>query len=218
MASRDLLQDTVEYNRKVNLTQKVLKSTKYPLPTLPLMSVGPVQSGVPAKAPVESGKVIRRHVAPSKANNRLQMSKKPKNTKHMCNHVLYTPMAELRRNYETVLSWLQLAVIKASRGNIRQKSRQSSSAPESSELPSTRYRVPSGFVDELLDSLVISDRTTEYRSSLRSAPDLSDLPSTKYRVPSGFIDEMLDSLVISDEALEGYQPSMTFVDKLLNSL
>ena len=78
--------------------------------------------------------------------------------------------------------------------------------------------MPSDFVDELLDGLVISDRTTEYQSSLRSAPDLSDLPSTKYRVPSSFIDEMLDSLVISNEALEGYQPSMTFVDNLLNSL
>ena len=93
---------------------------------------------------------------------------------------------------------------------------QSRSSPESSELPSTRYRVPSDFVDELLDSLVISDRMIEYRSSLRSAPDFSDLPNTKYRVPSSFIDEMLDSLVISDEALEGYQPSMTFVDNLLD--
>ena len=106
MASRDLLQDTVEYNRKVNLARKMLKLTKYPLPTLPLMSIGPMQSGVPANVPVESGKVIRRCVASSKANNRLWMSKKPKNTKHVCNHVLYTPMAELRCNYETVLLWL----------------------------------------------------------------------------------------------------------------
>ena len=65
-------------------------------------------------------------------------------------------MAELRCNYETVLLWLQPAVIKASRGNIRQNSRQSRSAQESSELPSTWYRVLSDFVDELLDGLVIS--------------------------------------------------------------
>ena len=119
--------------------------------------------------------MIRRRVASSKANNRLQMSKKPKNTKHMCNHVLYTPMAELRRNYETVLSWLQLAAIKASRGNICQKSMQSRSAPESSELPSTRYRLPSDFVDELLDSLVVSDRMLERcRSSMESVNKLID--------------------------------------------
>ena len=121
-------------------------------------------------------------------------------------------------NYEMVLLWLQPAVIKVGRGNIRQKSEQSRSAMESSELPSTRYRVPPAFVDELLDSIVISDRTTEHQSSLRSAPDLSDLPSTMYRVPSSFIDKMLDSLVISDGALEGYQLSLTFVDNLLDSL
>ena len=146
------------------------------------------------------------------------MSKTPQHTKHVCNNILYTPMGELRRNYEMVLSWLQPAAIKASKGNIHQESRQSRSAPESKELPSTRYKVPSDFVDELLDGLAISDRTTEYRSSLRSAPDLSDLPSTKYRVPSSFIDEMLDNLVISDGTLEGYQPSMTFVDNFLDSL
>ena len=57
----------------------------------------------------------------------------------------------------------------------------------------------SEFVDELLDSLIISDRMTEYRSSLRSVPDLSDLPSTKYRVSSSFIDEMLDTGQSSDQ-------------------
>ena len=76
----------------------------------------------------------------------------------------------------------------------------------------------SEFIDELLDELTISDSTTECRSSSRSVLDLSDLPLMKYRVSSSFIDEMLDSLVIGGEALEGYQPSMTFVDNLLNSL
>ena len=127
-------------------------------------------------------------------------------------------MAELRHNYETVLSWLQPVDVKASSGEIHKESVQNSFAPDSSELPSTKYRVPSGFVDEMLDGLVISDRTTGYQSSLRSAPDLSDLPSTKYRVPSGFVDKILDSLVISDGALERCQPSVTSVDKLLDSL
>ena len=161
----------------------MLKSKKRPLPTLPLRSVGPmlpsvppkvlfesgkaigrhvapseasnrlVQPGVPADALVESGKVTKGCVAPSKANNRLRMSRTPKNTKHVCNHVLYTPMAELRRNYETVLSWLQPVAIKASKGNIHQESRQGRSAPESSGLPSTQYRVPSAFIDELLDGI-----------------------------------------------------------------
>ena len=133
--------------------------------------------GVLADALMESGKVTKGCVSPSKANNRLRMFRTPKNTKHVCNHVLYTPMAGLRRNYETVLSWLQLAAIKASKGNICLESGQSMYAPESSELPSTWYRVSFDFVDELLDGLVISDG-----------------------------------------ALERYQPSMTFVDKLIDNL
>ena len=117
-----------------------------------------------------------------------------------------------------MLSWLQPSVLKTSRGNICPKRRQSRSVPKFSDLPDAQYRVSSEFVDELLDSLTTSDRTTESQSSLRSIPDLSGLPSTKYRVSPSFIDKMLDNLVISKEALEGYHPSMTFVDNLLNSL
>ena len=127
-------------------------------------------------------------------------------------------MVELRRNYETVLSWLQPVIVKVSSDVIHKEGVQDNFVPDLSELPNTKYRVPSGFVDELLDGLVISDRTAGCRSSLGSAPVLSDLPSTKYRVPSGFIDEMLNGLVISDRTLERCQPSVTSVHKLLNSL
>ena len=218
MTSQDLLQDTAEYNRKVNLARKMLKSKKCPLSTLPLMSRRPVQSRMPATVPVESGRVRRRRVSSSKAHNKPGVSEKPNNTKHKCNHALYTPMAEVRRNYETLLSWLKPVAIKASRGDIGQTSGQGRSAPGPSGLPTAQYTVSSEFIDELLDELTISDSTTECRSSSRSVPDLSNLPLTQYRVSSSFIDEMLDSLVIGGEALEGYQLSMTFVDNLLNSL
>ena len=62
MAPKELLQDTVEYNRKLNLTQKMLKSKKRPLPTLPLGLVGPIQPHVSASVPVESGKVVGRRL------------------------------------------------------------------------------------------------------------------------------------------------------------
>ena len=117
-----------------------------------------------------------------------------------------------------MLSELQPSGINTSQGNIHPKKRQSNLVPNFSELLATRYRVTSEFVDELLDSLTISDRTTESQSSLRSTPDLSGLPSTKYRASPSFIDEILENLVISKEALEGYHPSMTFVDNLLDSL
>ena len=99
---------------------------------------------------VESDKVIEGPVAPSNANHRLLMSKAPQKTKHVCNYVLYTPMAELRRNYETVLSWLQPVTVQVGTGNIQQRSRQVRPAPGSSGLPSAPYRVSSAFVDELL--------------------------------------------------------------------
>ena len=180
MASRDLLRDTIEYNRKINLARRVMKSMKYSPPTLPLISVGPLQPGVSADVPVESVKVMKRRGISSGASKSLWMSRKPKNTKNMCNHALYTPMAELRHKYETVLSWLLPVVVKASSGGIRKKSMHGSFAPDLSELPNTKYRVSSGFFDEMLDGLVISDRTAGCRSSLGSAPVLSDLPSTKY--------------------------------------
>ena len=107
-------------------------------------------------------------------------SKKPRNTKHSGNHVLYTPMAEMRQNYETVLSWLHPSVINKGQSDILPKKKQSSPIPDLSDLPATRYRVTSGFVDELLDSLTTSDRTPRSQSPLSSMPDLSDLPSTRY--------------------------------------
>ena len=177
MASKDLLQDTVEYNRKVNLTRKMLKSMKPPLPALPLMLGKSMQAGEPARAPVGSGKVIKRHVAPSKANNRLRLSKKPKNFKLMSDHVLDTPMAKLRRNYEVVLSRLQPAV-KARRDTICPEGKHNSSLPEPSKLPRTQSRVPPSFVDELLDSVVISDVVLKrYQPALTSiAKWLDSLP------------------------------------------
>ena len=128
--------------------------------------------------------MMRGHIALSEANDRPQLSKKPKNSKPVLDHVRHTPMAELRHNYETVLSWLQPASITANRGNLHQEGRQRSSLPKSPELPSTRKRM------------------SKHQSSSRSAPDLSALPSTKHRLPPGFVDEMLNSLVISEEVLE----------------
>ena len=138
MAPKELLQDTVEYNRRLNLSQKMLKSKKRPLPALPLGLAGSLQPPVSVSVPAESGKLVGRSlwaqrrrasrnslqsgmsvrvsvdsdkmmarcVVPHNTSNKILMSKSPQKTKHVCSHVLYTPMAELRRNYETVLSWL----------------------------------------------------------------------------------------------------------------
>ena len=132
----------------------MLKSKKCPLSTLPLMLKRPVQSRMPATVPVESlmskrpgqsgmsvtvpvesGRVRRRRVFSSKAHIKPKVSTQPQTTHLKCNHALYTPMAEVRRNYGTLLSLLKPVAIKASRGDICQMSGQSRSAPGPSGLP-----------------------------------------------------------------------------------
>ena len=70
MVPKDLLQETVKYNRKVNLTRKVLKSMKHPLPTLPLTLRGSIQTRESVRVPVQSGRVSRQPAASSKVNNK----------------------------------------------------------------------------------------------------------------------------------------------------
>ena len=108
-----LLRDSFKYKRKVNLARRVMQSTKCSPPTLPIVSLGPLQQEVCTYFPVKSVKVMRRCVVSSRVRKKHQVSRKPKN---MYNHALYTPMAELRHNYEMLLSWLKLVVPKADSG------------------------------------------------------------------------------------------------------
>ena len=62
-----------------------------------------LQSGGSARVSVASDKMITGRVVPSNTSNRILMSKAPQKTQHLCNHVLYSPMAKVRPNYETVL-------------------------------------------------------------------------------------------------------------------
>ena len=94
-------------------------STKCSLSILPIMSVGPLQQGVCTYVPVKSVKMIRRCVVPSWVSKKRRVSKKPKNR---YNHACYTPIAELRCNYETLLSWLKLVVPKADSGETCENS------------------------------------------------------------------------------------------------
>ena len=194
------------------------------VPVESLMSKRPGQSGMPVTVPVESGRVRRRRVFSSKAPIKPKVSSRPQTTRPKNNHALYTPMAEVRENYETLLSLLKPVAIKADRGDISQTSGQSRSAPKPSGLPTARYTVSPESIDELLDEilirdsttacpssesidellneLVISNSTTARQSSSRFVLDLSDLPLTPYRVSSSFIDDMLNSLVIRGKTLK----------------
>ena len=80
MAYQSLLQDTIEYNRTVNLTRKVLKSKKKCLLSiLPLMYKRPVQSKMPATVPVKSvmSKSFMQSIRPAPVPVKSSMSKRP---------------------------------------------------------------------------------------------------------------------------------------------
>ena len=107
-------------------------------------------------------------------------------------------MAELRRNYETLLSMIQPYSV-PQRDLLLKKEKPCNL--DLSDLPSARYTVPPKYVDELLKSLTIS------RSQGDSIPqehqcspnlDLSDLPTTWYTLPLEFVDEFLDDLKVMD--------------------
>ena len=65
-----------------------------------------LQSGVSVRVSSDSDGMIARCGVSQDTSNKVLMPESPQKTKHACNHVLYTPMAEMRCNYETVLSWL----------------------------------------------------------------------------------------------------------------
>ena len=106
-----------------------------------------MQSGVSDYISSESDKLIARREISQDTSNNVLMPESPQETKHTCNHVLYTPPAELRRNYETVLSMLRPVSSQAATGDLPQRSRQGGPTPGSSRRPRAPYR---DFVDELL--------------------------------------------------------------------
>ena len=106
-----------------------------------------MQSGVSGYISSESDKLIARREISQDTSNRVLMPESPQETNHSCNHVLYTPPAELRRNYETVLSLLQPVSSQAATGDLPQRSRQVGLSPGTSGLPRAPYRE---FADELL--------------------------------------------------------------------
>ena len=99
MAPRISIQDTAEYNQKINLIRKMFKSKKYPQSLLSLKSTRSSQSGRSAKASVEPIKSSC-NLSSSKGQGRPQVTKE---SQDKCDQVLYTSLAEERENYETLL-------------------------------------------------------------------------------------------------------------------
>ena len=124
--------------------------------------------------------------------------KRSKSAKRSTNQVLYTPMSELRRNYETLLSMIQPS--SAPQRDLPLKKEKLCNL-DLSDLPSARYTLPSGYVDDLLNDLTINRSQGDsllQEHQCNSNLDLSDLPSTRYTLPPGFVDKFLDELEVMD--------------------
>ena len=167
MAPKNLLQDTVEYNRKINRTRKMLKSKKSSQYPLPLKLTRPIQSGIPATVPVESVKILKKGISSTKINNKLHVSKNHRNTKQNCDHTRYRVTSKF---VDELLDSL------TTRNRMTKSQSNLKSIPDLSGLPTRRYKLPPNFIEEMLDNLVISKKFLE-----------------KYR-PSTLVEKLLNSL------------------------
>ena len=152
MAPKNLLQDTVEYNRKINRTRKMLKSKKSSQYPLPLKLTRPIQSGIPATVPVESVKILKKGISSTKINNKPHASKNQRNTKQNCDHTRYRVTSKF---VDELLDSL------TTRNRMTKSQSNLKSIPDLSGLSTRRYRLSPSFIDEMLDNLVISKKFLE---------------------------------------------------------
>ena len=159
MAPKNLLQDTVEYNRKINRTRKMLKSKKSSQYPLPLKLTRPIQSGIPATVPVESVKILKKGISSTKINNKPHASKNHRNTKQNCDHTRYRVTSKFVDELLDSLTTTTRTRMTKSQSILK-------SNPDLSGLPTRRYKLPPNFIEEMLDNLVISKKFLEnYRPS-----------------------------------------------------
>ena len=78
MSPKELVQDTVQHNKRLNLAWKLLKASKRSKPTLPFRLASSKAPGMLTRA---SDPVARGHVTPSAASTKPRTSKRPRNSK-----------------------------------------------------------------------------------------------------------------------------------------
>ena len=196
MAPRSSIQDTIEYNRKINLIRRMFKSKKYSQSLLPSKSTRSPQSGSSTKVSVKPIDPPC-NLSSSKGQDRPRVTK---GSQDKCDSVLYTSLAEKRENFKTLLLFIQPS--SAPQRDLLPKKEQPCN-PDLSDLPSARYTLPPEYVDDLLNDLTINrsqgdSLLQEHQCNFNL--DLSDLPPTRYSLPSNFVDEFLDDLKEMDVA------------------
>ena len=106
-----------------------------------------LQSGVSDYVSSDLNDLITRHGFSQDTSSNVLIPESPQEARHLSNHVLYTPPAKLRRNYETLLSMIRPGPNQTARGDLPQRDRTGGPATGSSRLPGVPYK---DFVDGLL--------------------------------------------------------------------
>ena len=96
--------------------------SRRPVPVESSMSKRPGSSKKPITVPIESGRVRKSRAVLRKALVKSRRPVKLQRKPPQCDQALYTPPAEVRENYETLLSILESAAVKTDRGDIGQTS------------------------------------------------------------------------------------------------
>ena len=145
MSPKELVQDTVQYNKRLNLVRKLLKAYKCSETPSPFRLTS---SQTSKWLPRASDPVAKEHMAPSAATTKPRTSRRPRKSKPVLDHVRPTPMAELKHNYKMVLSRLQPASLAAAKDNPRREVRRQGTKSDSLNLANTPVQRP-GYVQAL---------------------------------------------------------------------
>ena len=106
-----------------------------------------LKSGASGYDSSDSNDLITRHRFLKDTRTNVQITGFLQETRHIFDHVRYTPPAELRRNYETLLSMIQSGPSQTTTRDLPQRSKMGEPTTGPSRLPGAPYK---DFVDELL--------------------------------------------------------------------
>ena len=210
MAPRSLIQDTIEYNRKINSIRRIFKSKKYSQSLLPSKFIRSTQS----RSSIEVSVIPINPPCNLPSSIGQDRPRKIKKSLDKYDYVPYTSLDEAWENFETVLLYTQPSNV-PQRDLLPKKGQLLN--PEPSKLPSARFTLPPEYVDneshkcawsclKEIDDLL--DEVNNYYINKRQGKpklDLSDVDelleslqemnvARRYPLPPNFLDEFLSDL------------------------
>ena len=139
MSPKELVHDSAQYNKRPSLARQSLKASKHFKPPQPFRSTSSQTSDLLPRA---SDLVPKEHKVPSAASTKPRISRRPRKSSLVFDHVRPTPTAELNHNYRMVLSKLQPVGLTAKRDNSPQEVQCPTNKSESPGLADSSVQKP----------------------------------------------------------------------------